>query len=106
VEEACSGLNSLSALMVGSLLLGFMMISRTSGRVLLFFLAIPLSIAVNIFRVAGTAVIADYHEEYAMGFYHLFSGWLVFVAGFGMLFLIAKLLHSLMDSEELRLEKA
>jgi exosortase/archaeosortase family protein len=51
---------------------------------LLFALTIPLSIAVNILRVTGTAVIADYHEEFALGFYHSFSGWLVFVAGFGV----------------------
>jgi len=90
VEEACSGLNSLSALMVASLLLGFLACQRVSARVILFALSIPLSIAVNVLRVTGTAVIADYHEEFAMGFYHLFSGWLVFIGGFGILYGIAK----------------
>ena len=97
VEEACSGLNSLSALMVGGLLLGYLQCTRLRTRALLFALTIPLSIAVNILRVAGTAVIADYHEEFAMGFYHSFSGWLVFVAGFGVLYVLAKGLHSFMD---------
>ena len=32
VEEACSGLNSLSALMVASLLLGFLVCERVSAR--------------------------------------------------------------------------
>src|SRR5579864_1210449 len=82
VEEACSGLNSLSALMVASLLLGFLVCTRVSVRVILFVLSIPLSIAVNVLRVAGTAVMADYRLEYAMGFYHSFSGWLVFICGF------------------------
>ena len=90
VEEACSGLNSLSALMVASLLLGFLACHRVNARVILFALSIPLSIAVNVLRVTGTAVIADYHEEFAMGFYHLFSGWLVFIGGFGILYGIAK----------------
>lgn len=90
VEEACSGLNSLSALMVASLLLGYMVCSRVSLRVILFALSIPLSIAVNVLRVTGTAVIADYHEEFAMGFYHSFSGWLVFIGGFGILYGVAK----------------
>jgi exosortase len=89
VEEACSGLNSLSALMVASLLLGFLVCQRIGIRVLLFALSIPLSIAVNVLRVTGTAVIADYREEFAMGFYHLFSGWLVFIAGFAILYGIA-----------------
>src|SRR5207244_13163089 len=36
VERACSGLNSLSALMVGGVLLGFLQCSRAITRVLLF----------------------------------------------------------------------
>jgi len=90
VEEACSGLNSLSALMVASLLLGFLVCQRVITRVLLFALSIPLSIAVNVLRVTGTAALADYREEFAMGFYHSFSGWLVFIAGFAILYGIAK----------------
>jgi exosortase len=97
VEEACSGLNSLSALMVGGLLLGYLQCTRLRTRALLFALTIPLSIAVNILRVTGTAIIADNHEEFAMGFYHSFSGWLVFVAGFGVLYVLAKGLHFILD---------
>jgi exosortase len=91
VAEACSGLNSLSALMVGSLLLGFLEDAAVLGRVLLFVLAVPLAIAVNVLRVSGTAILADYHMEFAMGFYHMLSGWLVFVLGFGLLWLTGKL---------------
>jgi exosortase len=90
VEEACSGLNSLSALMVASLLLGFLVCERVSARIILFALSIPLSIAVNVLRVTGTAVIADYYEQFAMGFYHMFSGWLVFIGGFAILYGLAK----------------
>jgi exosortase len=92
VEEACSGLNSLSALMVGSVLLGFLLCSRARSRWLLFLFSIPLSVAVNVVRVTGTAIIADYHEEFALGFYHSFSGWLVFVVGFAFLYGAARLL--------------
>jgi exosortase len=91
VAEACSGLNSLSALVVGSLLLGFLEDASVLGRVALFVLSVPLAIAVNVVRVAGTAVLADYHTEFAMGFYHMLSGWLVFVLGFGLLWLTGKL---------------
>jgi len=97
VEEACSGLNSLSALIVGSVLLGFLVCSRFLSRITLFVLAVPLAIAVNIVRVSGTALIADYNQEFAEGFYHSFSGWLVFVAGFGALYLAARILHALLD---------
>ena len=92
VAEACSGLNSLSALVVGSLLLGFLEDASILGRVLLFVLSVPLAILVNVVRVAGTAVIADHDLEFAMGFYHLLSGWIVFVLGFVLLWMIGKLL--------------
>ncbi|HTP31882.1 MAG TPA: exosortase/archaeosortase family protein [Candidatus Acidoferrales bacterium] len=92
VAEACSGLNSLSALVVASLLLGFLENATILGRVLLFLISVPLAIAVNVLRVTGTAVLADYHLEFAMGFYHMLSGWLVFVLGFGLLWLIGKVI--------------
>lgn len=95
VAEACSGLNSLSSLVVGSLLLGFLEEASMIGRILLTLLSVPLAIAVNVLRVAGTAVLADYQPDYAMGFYHSFSGWLVFVLGFGMLWLSGKLIFRL-----------
>ncbi len=91
VEEACSGLNSLSSLVVGALLLGHLEDASLSGRILLAVLSVPLAITVNVLRVTGTAVLADHQPDYAMGFYHLFSGWLVFVLGFGLLWLLAKL---------------
>jgi exosortase len=97
VAEACSGLNSLSALIVGSVLLGFLLCSGWPSRVLLFLLAAPLAILVNIVRVAGTAILADYNQEFAEGFYHSFSGWLVFVAGFGALYVCAQILHATLD---------
>lgn len=97
VVEACSGLNSLSALIVGSVLLGFLVCTSLTSRILLISSAMPLAIGVNILRVAGTAMLADHNREFAEGFYHLFSGWLVFVAGFGILYGSARLLHGLFD---------
>jgi exosortase len=95
VEEACSGLSSLSALIVTSLLLGFIICSRVSTRLGLLLAAIPIAIAANILRVAGTALIADHYPALALGFYHLFSGWLVFLSGFIMLWLTARVLNGL-----------
>ena len=99
VAEACSGLNSLSALVVGSILLGFLSCSGILSRLVLIGLSIPIAIGVNVLRVAGTAILADHNQEFAMGFYHAFSGWLVFVAGFGVLYLCARGLHALLDSK-------
>jgi exosortase len=97
VAEACSGLNSLAALIVGSVLLGYLLCAAVASRIILFLSAVPLAIGVNILRVAGTAILADYNEAFALGFYHSFSGWLVFVFGFGLLYLFARLIHRFID---------
>jgi exosortase len=86
VSEACSGLNSLLSMTVASLLLGFLHCRSTWTRCLLFSFSVPLSIAVNVLRITGTAVLADHDEEFALGFYHLFSGWLIFLFGFLILY--------------------
>jgi exosortase len=106
VAEACSGLNSLSALIVGSVLLAYLICTRLRSRIILFLAAIPIAIGVNVIRVAGTAVIADYNQEFAEGFYHSFSGWLVFVAGFGCLYLTARILHALLDPKTPKVKHA
>src|SRR6202042_1007342 len=41
VAEACSGLNSLSSLVVGSLLLGYLEDASLTGRILLTLLSVP-----------------------------------------------------------------
>ena len=97
VEEACSGLSSLSATVVGALLLGYLYCTRRRTRLALFALALPLCVAVNVFRVAGTAILADYNPRFALGFYHSLSGWLVFLVGFWMLWGSARILHKAMD---------
>lgn len=91
VAEACSGLHSLSALIVASLLLGFLENGTLAGRITVLVLSVPLAIGVNVLRVTGTAILADYHTEFALGYYHAFSGWLVFVLGFSLLWVVAKL---------------
>jgi exosortase len=98
VEEACSGLNSFSALMVAAVLLGRLLCDRLPARVLLFLLSLPLSIAINVVRVAGTAILADYDERFALGFYHSFGGWLVFLVGFLAFVGIAKAAHAVLEA--------
>jgi exosortase len=91
VAEACSGLHSLSALVVASLVLGFVENLSALGRILIFLVSAPLAIMVNVCRVTGTAILADSRPELALGYYHAFSSWLVFLIGFGALWLTTKL---------------
>ena len=103
VAEACSGLSALSG--PGRIKtispLGYLFCSGWIARAVLVVLSVPLAIGVNIIRVTGTAILADYNHEFALGFYHIFSGWLVFVAGLGLLYLTARTLHATLDSRTL-----
>jgi exosortase len=94
VAEACSGLRSISSLSVLALVLGYLLNPRLEARVALFLLAIPTAIAVNVLRIVGTALVAEQDPQLAEGFYHSFSGWLVFLVGFGGLYLQGMVLTS------------
>jgi exosortase len=100
VAEACSGLSSLSSLIVAALLVGFLQCRRGITKVLLLVLAIPLAIGVNVLRIAGTALMAVHHEELALGFYHSFAGWLMFVVSFLLLIGISWVLQFSLERQQ------
>ena len=100
VAEACSGLSSLSALFIGSLLVGFLNCRSIAARLVLVACSIPVAVVVNILRVTGTAVVADYDERYATGFYHTLSGWLVFLIGYLALWYLALLFSRVFDRQK------
>ncbi len=96
VAQACSGIRSLVSLLTLGVLLGKLTEPRTSIRVLLAVLTIPVAIAANAARVAGTGLAANWiGPEAAEGFFHTFSGWLVFVAAFSLLLLAQRVLTRL-----------
>ena len=87
VAEACSGIRSLVSLLTLGIVYGYFSDPRTWARVAIALSAVPIAIVANGLRVAGTGVLAHYYGvEAAMGFFHTFSGWLVFLAAFVLLF--------------------
>jgi exosortase/archaeosortase family protein len=49
--------------------------------------AVPIAIITNAARVSGTGILARYYgTEVADGFFHEFSGWVVYIAAFLLLF--------------------
>ncbi|TLY21294.1 MAG: EpsI family protein [Nitrospirae bacterium] len=87
VAEACSGIRSLQALLAIGTVYAYFTQSDLWKRWTLVLLTVPIAIAANAFRVGGTGVLADYWgAEAAVGFYHTFEGWLVFVMAFILLF--------------------
>jgi exosortase len=55
--------------------------------------AVPIAILTNALRVSGTGVLAHYYgTKVADGFFHSFSGWVIYVVAFLMLFAVGWLL--------------
>ena len=89
VAEACSGIRSLISLLALGIVYGYFSDSRLWVRVLIAASTIPIAIVTNGLRVAGTGVLAHFYgPDAAHGFFHTFSGWLVFLAAFGILFVV------------------
>ena len=89
VAEACSGIRSLVSLLMLAIVLGYFTGQGTRGRVALALAAVPIAIAANAARVAGTGLAAEWvGPEAAQGFFHTFSGWLMFVVAFIGLLLV------------------
>lgn len=86
VAQACSGIRSLVSLLTLAVLLGKFSEPRRWARVVLAALAVPVAIASNAARVAGTGLAADWiGPRAAEGFFHECSGWVVFVIAFSLL---------------------
>lgn len=86
VAEACSGIRSLVSLLTLGILLGYFTDPRAHVRVVTALATIPIAIVANGVRVAGTGIAAYYYDPSAAeGFFHTFSGWLVFAAAFVLL---------------------
>jgi exosortase/archaeosortase family protein len=67
-------------------ILGKMREPRRWARLVLALLTVPVAIAANAARVAGTGLLASYvGARAAEGFFHTFSGWLMFVVAFVLL---------------------
>jgi exosortase/archaeosortase family protein len=104
VVEACSGIRSLMTLMTLAVVFAYFTHPRGPGQqggglraslkrygtwrsAILVLSAVPIAIITNAGRVSGTGILARYYgTEVADGFFHEFSGWVVYVAAFLLLF--------------------
>lgn len=86
VVEACSGLRYLIPIMVLALLLAYFFKTHLWKRILLFVSSIPLAIVVNSMRIALTGILYSvWGAKVAEGFFHGFSGWMIFIFALGFL---------------------
>jgi exosortase len=91
VVKACSGIQSLVSLLAISILVA--KLSGTGGipGVLLSLSAIPVAVLANMLRIAGVGILGSWNPKLAEGFFHLFSGWVVFLFAFVVLLGLSRL---------------
>ena len=100
VAEACSGIRALVSLLTLGIVYGYFTDDRVGVRTVIALATIPIAIVANAARVAGTGIAAQYFgERAAEGFFHTFSGWLVFVAAFAMLFVVGRTIEWLAPAQ-------
>jgi exosortase len=93
VAEACSGIRSLISLITLAVALAYFTEHRRLPRVLIVLAAIPIAIVANAVRVAGTGLASHWFgPRAAEGFFHGFSGWLVFAVAFAGLIAVQQTL--------------
>jgi exosortase len=89
VAEACSGLRSLLALITTGVTFAYFFGQSLLQRVAIVASSVPIAIAVNALRVAGTGWLAhEFGMEVATGYYHTMEGFAMFGVAFALLSLI------------------
>jgi len=105
VVEACSGIRSLMTLITLGVVFAYFTHPKSDPdhpktrfygmlrAAIIVLSAIPIAIVTNALRVSGTGVLAHYYgTQIADGFFHSFSGWVVYIVAFLMLFGVGWLL--------------
>jgi exosortase len=101
VAEACSGIRSLMSLFTLAVFYGYFLERGTKRRVILALASIPIAVAANVARIVGTGLCVQYWDpNKALGFFHEFSGWVMFVISLVFLYLIHHLMMLVAPSTE------
>ena len=88
VAQACSGIRSLLSLIALGVAYAYFAERKTGARVALVILMVPIAIFTNAIRILVSCLLGcKFGPQWAEGFLHLFSGWLIFVIALSLLFL-------------------
>ncbi len=94
IADPCSGLRSLIALVALGALFAYFTRAKTWKRVVLLLAAVPLAAIANTVRIAVLCAVANvWGIDVALGFFHDFSGFLLFFIALGGLFVLRGLLR-------------
>jgi exosortase len=95
VAEACSGIRSLMSLFTVAIIYGYLLEKKTWRRTVLALASIPIAVAANVVRIFGTGLCVQYwNPDKAVGFFHEFSGWLVFLVSLLCLYVVHRTMCS------------
>jgi exosortase len=93
VAEACSGIRSLMSLFTLAVFYGYFLEKTFWRRVALVLVSIPIAIAANAVRILGTGLCVQYWDpDKALGFFHEFSGWVIFLVSLVCLYAVHRLM--------------
>jgi exosortase len=93
VAEACSGIRSLISMLAFAVLIGYFLKMSVRSRWILAASSIPIALGINSARVAGAGLVGNYlGSKYAEGFFHTFSGWILFMVCLGLTASVAQIL--------------
>lgn len=87
VEEACSGMRSLMALLTVAIIVNALVNLSNTMKLAMVVLAVLIAVILNVVRVAMTGILAYFYDpDSATGFFHTFSGMVVFLIGLTLLY--------------------
>jgi exosortase len=94
VAEACSGIRALISMLAFAVLIGHLLSLSLRSRCMLGIAAVTIALGMNAVRVAGTGLVGNYlGEQWAEGFFHTFSGWLLFMGTLGLMLAVVHILR-------------
>jgi exosortase len=94
VAEACSGIRSLMSLFTLAVFYGYFLEKSFWRRAVLALASLPIAIAANAVRILGTGLCVQFWDpDKALGFFHEFSGWVIFLISLGCLFIVHRIMR-------------
>ena len=86
VAEPCSGLRSIFALMALTAAYSYLTQKTWAGKILLFALSVPIAVLGNVARILTICMVGTWASgDFATGFYHDYSGYVVFVVAIALM---------------------
>ena len=99
VAEPCSGLRSLFALMALTAAYSWYTQPTWTRRIVLFACAIPLAVLGNVVRILTICLCAAWTSaDFAMGFYHDYSGYVIFIVAIALMVVCGEIISRFAES--------